>query len=120
SAWRDQRACPLFCAMRNVAGLRLLCGDWPRAWPAVWSAMWGLIASSRRCRQQLILATLRRIIFHLVECLKPRAMHAKPRQDGTAPAVLWLEATKTRCASGRLAEEDDHDAKNQAAISRRS
>ena len=31
-------------------------------------------------------------------------MHAKPPQDGTAPAVLWLEAIKTRCSGGPVAE----------------
>jgi hypothetical protein len=28
--------------------------------------------------------------------LKLLAMHAKPPQDGMAPAVLWLKAIKTR------------------------
>ena len=32
-------------------------------------------------------------------------MHAKPPQDGTAPAVLWLEAIKTRYSGGPVAEE---------------
>ena len=32
-------------------------------------------------------------------------MHAKPPQDGTTRAVLWLEAIKTRCTGGPVAEE---------------
>ena len=31
-------------------------------------------------------------------------MHAKPPQDGTTRAVLWLEAIKTRCTGGPVAE----------------
>jgi methionine synthase II (cobalamin-independent) len=38
--------------------------------------------------------------------LKLHATHAKPPQDGTAPAVLWLEAIKTRLANAGLAEEN--------------
>jgi hypothetical protein len=59
--------------------------------------MSGRIALSKRFRRRpLIWATLLRIIFHSAGRLNPRAMHAKPPQDGTARAVLWLEAIKTR------------------------
>ena len=39
-------------------------------------------------------ATSPPIIFHSAEPLKPRATRAKRRQDGTAPAMLWLDELK--------------------------
>src|SRR5260221_5124532 len=53
-------------------------------------------ASSKRFRRRPVWATSLRIIFPLAGRLKLHTTHAKAPQDATAPAVLWLKATKTR------------------------
>src|SRR6187551_4006563 len=90
--------------MPGAAAWPLPCAGWFRASPAVSSGTSDRTASSKRFRQRATWARSRRIIFHLAARLKPRAMHAKPRQDGTARAVLWLEPIKTRCTGGPVAE----------------
>src|SRR5689334_6717546 len=62
-------------------------------------------ASSKRFRLRATSVTSRHIIFHLAGRLKQHAMQAKPPQDGTALAVLWLEAIKNRCTGGPVAED---------------
>src|SRR5689334_3375949 len=95
------------------------CAGWFRASPAVSSGTSDRAALLKRFRLRAIWARSLRIIFHLAERLKLRAMHAKPPQDGTAPAVLWLEAIKIRRTGGLVAGESD-DPKDQTAISCRS
>src|SRR6186713_3634710 len=91
--------------MPGAAAWPLPCAGWFRASPAVSSGTSDRTASSKRFRQRATWARSRRIIFHLAARLKPHAMHAKPPQDGTTRAVLWLEAIKTRCTSGPVAED---------------
>src|SRR6187401_2367292 len=90
--------------MPGAAAWPLPCAGWFRASPAVSSGTSDRTASSKRFRQRATWARSRRIIFHLAARLKPHAMHAKPPQDGTTRAVLWLEAIKTRCTGGPVAE----------------